>query len=140
VISIAYVLLAASTSVAPGIERVDFAQMMIRQRVVIRIPAMPQSPPPRPIEWREKKGPRCLPMSTLAGAAINQPDSVDLFVRGGGRYRAQLDDECPALDYYSGFYLSPTPDGQVCEGRDTIKTRAGGQCGIERFRTLVPRR
>jgi len=47
---------------------------------------------------------------------------------------------CPALDFYSGFYLRPSADGQVCADRDTVHARSGGQCGIERFRTLVPRK
>ncbi len=148
-IPLTYVLLAVATSGAPITaaapddvgDRVTFAQMTIQQRIIIRVPARPPvEPVTRPVEWKEAKGPRCLSMSTLSGAAITQRDSVDLFVRGGARYRAQLDDECPALDYYSGFYLSPTKDGQICSGRDSIRTRAGGECGIDRFRTLVPRR
>ena len=79
-------------------------------------------------------------MNQLAGAAFTRADSVDLFMRGGRRMRAQLDDNCPALDFYSGFYLTPTRDGQVCGGRDTIRTRSGGQCDIERFREMVPQR
>lgn len=81
-----------------------------------------------------------MPLAALAGAAITQPDSVDLFLRGGARLRARLDDDCPALDYYSGFYVRPTADGQVCERRDSLHTRAGGQCTIERFRSLQPDR
>lgn len=138
-ISLIYVLIAAVTSLpeAPRDETVVLAQLMIQQRVVVRIPAQPSLPVPRPLRWKEKRGPRCLPMAILAGAAINQPDSVDLYLRGQGPVRARLDDACPALDYYSGFYIQPTKDGMICAGRDRIRTRAGGQCGIDRFRTLV---
>ena len=79
-------------------------------------------------------------MATLAGASLMQADSVDLFMRGGGRVRARLNNACPALDFYSGFYLAPTGDGQVCAGRDMIRTRNGAECAIERFRTLVQKR
>ena len=148
---IAYALLAAATSLVasappppddaalPG-EAVELAQLMIRQRIIVRIPAQPPMPVPRPVRLKEKHGPRCLAMASLGGAAITQPDSVDLYLRGGAMIRARLDDACPALDYYSGFYVSPTKDGMICADRDLIRTRSGGQCGIERFRTLVPER
>lgn len=149
---LAYVLLVAATSVAPapgaapsarseGAARIEVTQMMIHQRVIIRVPAMAPPPaPPRPIKWKERKGPKCIPLNQLAGAAITQNDSVDLFLHGGTRLRAVLDDDCPALDYYSGFYIRPTTDGQICQKRDMLHTRSGGQCRVERFRTLVPDR
>ncbi|UVO54626.1 hypothetical protein [Sphingomonas sp. SUN039] len=150
---IAYGLLVAATSVAPApapaaeaaapppTTQVQVTQMLIQQRIIIRVPAMsPPPPPPRPIKWKEVKGPKCVPVSQLAGASIGQNDTVDLFLRGGTRLRAKLDDDCPALDYYSGFYLAPTPDGQVCQRRDMLHTRAGQQCRVERFRMLVPER
>ncbi len=135
---IAYALLAAATSIAPG-ERIEFAQLTIQQRVIIRVPARPNLPAPdRRVRWKESKGPKCVPMNALAGAAITGRDQVDLFLRGGARIRAQLEDECPAIDFYKGFYVRPSADGRICADRDTIHSRAGGQCGIERFRTLVP--
>ncbi len=148
---LAYVLLVAATSVAPtpgavalaheGGSHVEVTQMTIQQRVIIRVPAMvPPPAPPRPIKWKERKGPKCIPLNLLAGAAITQNDSVDLFLHGGTRLRAVLDDDCPALDYYSGFYIRPTTDGQICQKRDMLHTRSGGQCRVERFRTLVPDR
>lgn len=150
-IPLAYVLLAAATSVAPTPRavalmndygsRVEVTQMTIQQRVIIRVPAMvPLPAPPRPIRWKERKGPKCIALNQLAGAAITQNDSVDLFLHGGTRLRAMLDDDCPALDYYSGFYVRPTTDGQICQKRDMLHTRSGGQCRVERFRTLVPDR
>jgi hypothetical protein len=146
---IAYGLLVAATSLAPAPVRpadaaappVEVTQMMIQQRIIIRVPAMnPPPPPPRPIKWKEVKGPKCVALNQLAGAAIGPNSVVDLYLRGGTRLRAQLDDDCPALDYYSGFYISPPADGQVCQRRDMLHTRAGQQCRIERFRMLVPER
>ena len=154
-ILIAYGLLVAATSVAsasvPAIAagadesrsttEIQITQMMIQQRIIIRVPAMaPHPTPSRPVKWKEVKGPKCVSLNQLAGAAITQNDSVDLFMRGGTRLRARLDDDCPALDYYSGFYIRPTDDGQVCQKRDMLHTRSGGQCRVERFRTLVPDR
>ena len=45
-------------------------------------------------------------------------DSVDLILRNRQRVRAKLESSCPALDYYYGFYITPNPDGMVCEDRD----------------------
>jgi hypothetical protein len=150
---IAYGLLAMAASALPAPQLADVdggsrstgevhvAQMMIQQRIIIRVPAMsPPPPPPRPIRLKEVKGPKCVALNQLAGASIGQNDAVDLFLRGGARLRAQLDDDCPALDYYSGFYIAPTADGQVCQRRDMLHTRAGQQCRIQRFRMLVPDR
>ena len=54
------------------------------------------------------------------------------------RIRAQLDEDCPALDFYGGFYLQPDDD-RLCAHRDAIHSRMGGSCTIERFRQLEPR-
>jgi hypothetical protein len=150
---LAYVLIGVATSAAPAPaapaaderQRIEFAQVTIQRRVIVRVPAMtvrmqPPVPMPRPVVWKEVKGPKCLVMNQLAGAAITKTDTVDLYIRGGRRLRAELDDNCPSLDYYGGFYLAPTKDGQVCGGRDTIHARSGGKCLIERFRELVPKR
>ena len=144
-ILLAYALHSAAASATPPVRTASSGAMIttmtIQQRLIIRIPASgPALRLPRPVRWKEKRGPNCVALSTLSGAAITEPDSVDLFVRGGARMRALLDRSCPALDYYSGFYLVPTRDGQVCSGRDTLKTRAGGECGIDKFRVVVLKR
>jgi len=126
-------------AVPPNAAVLRYAQISIRERVIVRVPVRPSAPAPQ-IVWQEKKGPRCIAMKDLAAAAITQSASVDLVLRGGGgRVRAQLESACPALEYYSGFYIAPTEDGMVCADRDAIHTRAGGECQIERFRKLVPK-
>lgn len=118
----------------------ELAQVIIRQRLIVRVPARPVAVMPPKIKWKEKKAPRCLPMSGVAGAAVIEQNSVDLMMKGGRRIRARFESSCPALDYYSGFYIVPTKDGQICADRDSIHTRAGGECQITRFRSLVPQR
>ena len=143
---VVYALLAAATSslaVAPPRAASGFVQLRIQQRVIVRVPrlATPSLPVPlprEPLAWREKRGPSCVPMNLLAGAAVTQADAVDLYLRGGQRLRARLDKNCPALDYYHGFYVVPAKDGQICADRDVIRTRSGGQCEITKFRKLVP--
>jgi hypothetical protein len=120
---------------------------VVRERFIVRIPLPgilrrrpPASARPVPplVKWKTKKGPACVPLAMMAGAQVTAPASIDLTLKGGGRVRAELEDSCPALDYYGGFYLKPTMDGKVCADRDAIHTRAGGACEIERFRKLVP--
>ena len=76
----------------------------------------------------------------LTGAAIDREGEVDLVIGGTRRMRAKLDDDCPTLDFYRGFYLKPTPDGQLCAGRDALRSRSGAYCAITRFRMLVPKK
>ena len=115
-------------------EPVLFAQLTNRQQVIVRVPTRQR--PAAPIEWKEKSGPKCIPVDALAGAQISR-DGVDLLLRGGQRMRARLNN-CPPLDYYSGFYIRPGRDGRVCQDRDSIRVRSGGSCEIDTFRRLVP--
>lgn len=123
------------------------AQVRIQQHIVIRVPrpdavrrvSSPAAPLP-PIAWVERDSEKCVRMDSLAGAAITRPDSVDLVMTGGRRVRAKLGKECPALDFYSGFYVKPTSDGMVCAKRDVFRSRSGGECQVKSFRTLIPER
>jgi hypothetical protein len=133
-------VLAAPALGAMG-DRIELAQLTIRQRVVVRVPRMD---PPRarmlaPVVWKEKKGPNCVPVSELAGAIVTARDRIDLVMRGGKRVRAELDDDCPGVDFYRGFYLKPAVDGLVCAGRDMVRARSGAKCPVNRFRKLVPK-
>jgi hypothetical protein len=124
-------------------ERTQFAQVTVRQHIILRMPRIQRiAPAASPVEWQESRGPRCVRMSTIAGAALLGRDSVDLVLRDNSRVRAELENSCPPLDYYYGFYVNGTEDGQICADRDVVRSRMGGQCEIERFRTLraVPRR
>lgn len=141
--ALALLLLVSGSASASVGERVDHAQLTIRQRmerVIVRI-RTPRSAAPAPAQrWKEKKGPRCMATDAIAGAAVTQGDAVDFVLKGGTRLRAHLEDDCPALDYYGGFYLAPTADRKICADRDSIHARSGGECEITRLRTLVPDR
>ncbi|MFM7028481.1 MAG: hypothetical protein ACKOXK_07385 [Chakrabartia sp.] len=120
----------------------QYAQMIIERRTVIRI--TPHEERARLQlsfgDWREKSAPKCFPVALLSGIVISKPDSIDMVLRGGRLIRARLEKGCPSIDFYSGFYLKPTSDGLICEDRDTIHSRTGGACMIDKFRTLVPPR
>jgi hypothetical protein len=128
-------LMGAGTADAPE-QRTQYAQLILRQRIIIRVPARLRPAPASPIHWKESAGPKCVPARAIVGASMISQDSVDLILRDNRRIRARLENSCPALDYYYGFYITPNPDGMICADRDIIRSRVGGQCGIDRFRTL----
>lgn len=127
-------LTAGAPSAQPPARPVQYGQTVVREQVIIRFR---QTPPTR-VEWREGKGPKCVPARAIAGATLVGKSSVDLIMRNRQRVRARLESSCPALDYYYGFYITPNPDGMVCEDRDNIRSRMGGACEIDRFRSLEP--
>ena len=110
--------------------------LVVQQEVILRVPVRPR--PINPFAWEEKKGPKCVGADAIRGAALSGRDSVDLMLYDRTRLRAELSEDCPALDFYNGFYLTPE-DGRVCAKRDGIHSRIGRSCRIERFRRLVPR-
>ena len=113
----------------------DYAQLVIREQIMVRMqPA--RRPAAVPVQWKEAKGPKCVAAKAILGAAAIGEDSVDLLLRDRTRVRAKLDNSCPALDYYYGFYIRPNADGMICADRDAIRSRVGGECGIDRFRSL----
>jgi hypothetical protein len=105
----------------------------------MRLRQVPERPQ-QVIEWKESRGPKCLPMQSIAGATLIGQNSVDLVLKDRSRVRARLEKSCPALDYYYGFYIRPNADGQICADRDIIRSRVGGQCEIEKFRALTAER
>ena len=130
---------AAPPDPAPDAGPIEFAQLIVRKQVVIRsIRLRPVAPGPEVSEWKEGKGPKCVPAGAIAGASLLGQSSVDLILRDRSRIRAELESACPALDYYYGFYITPGPDGLVCADRDAVRSRMGGECAIDRFRSLRP--
>lgn len=124
----------------PPAQQTHYGQMIVREQIVVRIgPAFGMSKPPA-IRWKEGKGPKCVPARLIAGYEIAVPASVDFMLRDNRHIRAILDRACPPLDYYRGFYVMPNPDGMICADRDVVRSRMGGECGIDRFRSLKPRK
>lgn len=123
------------------------AQVIIERRVIIRVPmARPSAngvvresgdEPPSEPEWEEHKGPKCVPIRYLRGAAMMSRRGVDLLLRDGTRLRARISKACRPADFYSGFYVEPTSDGALCAERDALLARSGMSCPIETFRRLA---
>ena len=121
-------------------EPVQYAQLSLRQQILVRMPVRPRdgTAPATPMQWKEGKKVRCIAAGSVAGATLLGRDSVDLVLRDRSRIRAKLENSCPALDYYSGFYISPDDKGMICADRQSIRSRIGGECQIDAFRTLAP--
>lgn len=110
---------------------------LVEEQWILRVPVRPQRPLPR-LDWVEGKKFKCVPAGAIRGAMLSGPDQVDFLMPQRQRVRASFNSGCPALDFYGGFYLK-TDDERVCARRDSIHSRMGGSCRIERFRRLVPK-
>jgi hypothetical protein len=131
-------------------------QVHIEQRVIIRVAPhalsreaiaprarqmedvlVPLSPS-MVVRMRERRAANCM---SAAGIAAVQPvtDGRLLFhMRDRRMIAARLEKACSARDFYLGFYMSKTPDGQLCIKRDQIHSRAGTTCALKEVREFVP--
>lgn len=107
-------------------------------RTTIVTRSMPAPPPPPPPLMVEKKADDCVKMENIRGFSVSGADSVDLMLKSGKLLRAKLGKDCPALGFYSGFYVKANPDRKMCIGRDSIRSRSGRLCSLQEFRSLVP--
>jgi len=112
-------------------------RLIVQDEVILRVPVQPRPLLPE-IEWIEKKGPKCIPAGEIQRALLSGSEQVDFVLANHARIRAQFDEDCPALDFYAGFYLQPQDD-RLCARRDAVHSRIGGSCTIERFKQLIPR-
>jgi hypothetical protein len=112
-------------------------RLIIQDEVILRVPVQPRPLMPA-IEWVEKKGPKCIPAAAIQRALLSGSEQVDFVLANHARIRAQFDEDCPALDFYGGFYLQPE-DEQLCARRDAIHSRIGTSCTIDRFKQLIPK-
>jgi hypothetical protein len=112
-------------------------RLIVQDEVILRVPVQPRPLIPD-FEWIEKKGPKCIPAAAIQRALLQGSEQVDFVLANHVRIRAQFDENCPALDFYGGFYLQPE-DERLCAHRDAIHSRIGSSCTIERFKQLVPK-
>jgi hypothetical protein len=129
------VLLGLATVQPAAVQTVT--RLVVQDEVILRIPVQPRPMAPA-VQWIEGKGPKCIPAGAIRGALLSGSEQVDFIMINRARVRAQFDEDCPALDFYRGFYVQPR-DQELCAGRDAVHSRIGGSCTIERFKSLVPR-
>ena len=122
----------------PGEVRAVVTRLVVQDEVILRVPVQPRPIEPR-VEWREKKGPKCIPAALIRRSSLSGSEQVDFILLGGSRIRAQFDEGCPALDFYGGLYLQYGRDQQICAKRDAVQSRMGRSCTIDRFRLLIPK-
>ena len=122
------------------------AHLLQQQRITVHVPRLTVRRATivvrtaRPAALVEKKAEDCVKMEDLAGFSVNRFDSVDLVLKSGALLRAKLGNDCPALGFYSGFYVKANKDKKMCAKRDSIRSRSGRQCAVQSFASLVPAR
>lgn len=124
-----------------------FEQVRIQQRVIIRIAPRPgpvrqsltASLPPRSSQPRYLERPigDCLPVQSIAGVHAEGSNRLLLFLRDRRLISATLEKSCSARDFYSGFYMENSRDGQLCVDRDQLHARSGAKCEVARLSQLV---
>jgi hypothetical protein len=112
-------------------------RLVVQDEVILRVPVLPRPVVPQ-IEWVERDGPKCIPAGAIRRALLSGSEQVDFVLANRQRVRAEFDEDCPALDFYGGFYLQPQ-DARLCSGRDAVHSRMGGSCTIAQFKMLMPR-
>ena len=129
-------MLLGLVAVQPGAMGQSVTRLAMQDEVILRVTIQPR--PMRQIEWVERKGPKCIPISEIRAALLSGPDQIDFIFGNHARVRAEFEEGCPALDFYGSFYLQPQGD-RLCVHRDAIHSRMGGSCTIEGFKLLVPK-
>lgn len=122
-------------------------QVRIEQRITIRIAprAGPPPPPFRPFMMDQPDRPRiserhagkCLPIAGIAGVQVGRDNRLMLSLRDRRIISLGLEKGCRAQDFYSGFYVERSSDGQLCVDRDRLQSRSGANCALTRLRQLV---
>jgi hypothetical protein len=122
-------------------------QVRIEQRITIRIAprAGPPPPPFRPVMMDQPDRPRiserhagkCLPIAGIAGVQVGRDNRLMISLRDRRVISLGLEKGCRAQDFYSGFYVERSTDGQLCVDRDRLQSRSGANCGLTRLRQLV---
>lgn len=132
-------------TLAALMDAVVWQQVRIEQRLIIRIspggPGLDQprdGVPPGMVRLRERRAARCLAVPGIFGVRPVSDSRLVLFMRDRRLIGADLARACNARDFYSGFYVQPSSDGQLCVKRDAIHSRAGTTCTIARLHELEP--
>jgi len=122
-------------------------QVRIEQRVIIRI--APSSPAaqermaelaPRAsgrTRFEEEKLDGCIPIAAIAGVQPAEQNRLLLFMRDHKVLSAALERACTAQDFYSGFYVERSDDGQLCARREKLQSRAGASCRVTQLNRLI---
>ena len=125
------------------------AQAQNYMRPVVKVPGaasdfpIPADPPPAPQSERqlplsdaappEDTQVQCISIDDIRDSVIRNDRTIHLRMRGNLYYEMRLQNTCPGLSFYDGFYYRTTPNRQLCGGLDMIMARSGSRCPIESF-------
>ncbi len=120
-------------------------QVRIERSITIRIAPRARFPQPdladlpqgMPARLSERRMARCVPIGGIAGVQVGRDNRLLLFMRDQRIVSLGLEKACRARDFYSGFYVERSGDGQICVERDRLQSRSGANCGLTRMRQLV---
>ena len=122
-------------------------QVRIERRVIVRISPRPgpmrqnltATMVPRSSQARYLERPMgdCLPVQSIAGVQAEGSNRLLLFLRDRRLISATLEKACSARDFYSGFYVENSSDGQLCVDRDQLHARSGAKCEVARMSQLI---
>ena len=122
-------------------------QTRIEQQIIIRITPyrgrnrnqLLAELPQRGLNTRfeEREMDRCIRVDRIAGVQTGTGNRLLLFLRDQRIISVNLERTCRARDFYSGFYVQRTEDGQLCVDRDALHSRSGAKCEVEAMRQLV---
>lgn len=76
---------------------------------------------------------QCISIDDIRDSVIRNDRTIHLRMRGNIYYEMRLQNACPGLSFYDGFYYRTTPNRQLCGGLDMIMARSGSRCPIESF-------
>jgi hypothetical protein len=140
--------IAAFRTIADSFRAQAQQQVRIEQRITIRITPHPApvqqnilsqlpSRASAPVRIAERNMGKCVPATGIAGVQISGDNRLIFYMRDQRIVRASLERACSARDYYSGFYVQRTSDGQICVNRDTLQSRSGASCKLSKIKQLV---
>ena len=120
-------------------------QVRIQRRVIVRVSprrADRQSliatlPSRAPEAYVERKMGNCLPIRDVVAVQADAARLL-LYTRDRRIISASLEKSCRPRDFYSGFYVEPSKDGNLCVKRDNLQSRSGVSCQMSRIRQLIP--
>jgi Family of unknown function (DUF6491) len=82
-------------------------------------------------ESKAKK--RCIPADFIRQATVIDDKTIDLDLGKGKNYAIKFKNKCHGLGFDKTFYYYLTPSRQLCARFDTIVTRSGSRCVIDKI-------
>jgi hypothetical protein len=121
-------------------------QVRILERFSIRISPGAPMPPQLQFEMdqdrarpriEERRMPKCVNAGQIGAVQSTRDNRLVFFMRDQRVVVANLEKACRSSEYYSGFYMARSADGQLCLDRDVLQSRSGASCKVKRWRELV---